>query len=88
MFYVYVLKSVRDGELYIGSTNNLRTRASLHNNGKVLSTKRRSPFTLIYYEAYTAEGDARHRESNLKSRGQARRQLLGRISGGLLRGQS
>ncbi|NQV88174.1 MAG: GIY-YIG nuclease family protein [Parcubacteria group bacterium] len=84
MFYVYVLKSSKDSELYIGSTKDLVKRFSEHNNGKVRSTKSRKPFTLIYYEAYLAEGDARERESNLKLRGQARTHLKGRIMRSLL----
>ena len=35
MNYVYVLKSTVDGELYIGSTNDLKRRIGEHNNGKV-----------------------------------------------------
>ena len=39
----------------------------------------RAPFSLVYYEAYCAERDARKRESSLKLRGQARTQLKKRI---------
>jgi len=81
MFYVYVLKSKKDEELYIGSTNNLKDRFRKHNNGLVSSTKTRTPFVLVYYEAYTNEQDARQRESRLKKRGQSRYQLLKRIEG-------
>jgi putative endonuclease len=79
MYYVYILKSLKDGDLYIGSTNNLKHRIVEHNSGKVFSTKARTPFILTYYEAYKSETDARHRESSLKLRGQARAQLLKRI---------
>ena len=83
MYYLYVLKSKADSELYIGSTNDLRRRLIEHNTGKSLSTEFRRPFKLIYYEAYSAESDARRREHQLKFRGQARRQLLGRASASL-----
>ena len=79
MFYVYVLKSKKDGKFYTGSTNNLRKRFEEHNNGKVFSTKNRRPFELIYYEAYKSEKDARKRESNLKLRSRAYTQLKKRI---------
>lgn len=79
MFYLYILKSIKNGELYIGSTNDLKRRFSEHNKGKSSSTKCKRPYELIYYEAYKAESDARRRESMLKFRGQARRQLLARI---------
>ena len=80
MFYTYVLKSKKDGKLYIGSTNDLKRRLTQHNSGEVKSTKPRIPFILIYYEAYSAEEDARHREHNLKLRSKALSQLLKRIS--------
>lgn len=80
MFYTYVLKSKKDNKLYIGSTTDLKRRFFEHNSGLVKSTKPRRPFKLIYYEAYAAEADARHREHNLKLRSKALTQLLKRIS--------
>lgn len=79
MFYLYILGSKKDKELYIGSTNNLKKRLIEHNSGKVPSTKPRIPLSLLYYEAYLAEEDARNREARLKQRGQARAQLMKRL---------
>ena len=31
MFYVYILQSLKDGELYIGLTDNIRKRLLKHN---------------------------------------------------------
>lgn len=84
MFYVYIIKSKKDGELYIGSTNDLRKRFQEHNSGLNRSTKHRVPFELIYYEAYKSESDARKREHNLKLRANALSQLKRRISKSLL----
>jgi len=80
MYYVYILKSVKDGKLYTGSTNDLRRRLSEHNADKVLSTKGRAPFELRYYEAYASEKDARRREASLKKDGKALGQLKRRTS--------
>ncbi|MCK4357724.1 MAG: GIY-YIG nuclease family protein [Candidatus Cloacimonetes bacterium] len=80
MFYVYVLKSKKDRNLYIGSTNDLRRRMREHNTGRVFSTKSRRPFELIYYEAYKTEKDARKREKALKLRSRAFAQLRKRIN--------
>lgn len=80
MFYVYVLKSQKDKELYVGSTNNLKRRVDEHQNGKSFSTQFRTPFELVYYEAYKNEKDAREREQGLKLRGNARRFLKERIA--------
>jgi len=54
MWYVYILRSRIDNNLYIGSTNNIGRRLSEHNSGKVDSTKTRLPFSL---EAYVAVKD-------------------------------
>ena len=80
MFYVYVLKSLKDNELYVGSSNNLKRRIQEHQNGKSFSTRLRRPFEPIYYEAYKNEKDSREREQALKLRGNARRFLKERIA--------
>jgi putative endonuclease len=51
MFYTYVLKSKKDGELYVGWTNDLKNRFMQHNKGLVTATKYRLPMELFYYEA-------------------------------------
>jgi len=71
MYYVYILKSLKDEKLYIGSTNDLKRRLSEHNNGLNRSTKARRPFELRYYESYSSEYDARTREYRLKKDGKA-----------------
>ncbi len=76
---MYILKSVKDDKLYIGSTSNLVKRLKEHNSGKVESTKNRIPLKVAYFEAYANEEEARHREHNLKLRARALRQLLIRI---------
>jgi len=79
MFYIYILKSKIDNNLYVGSTNDLKRRFKEHNDGKVISTKFRKPLELIYYEAYKVERDCRKREHNLKLRSRAFAQLKKRI---------
>jgi len=54
MWYVYILRSAIDKNLYVGSTNNIRRRLTEHNSGKVGSTRRRIPLSL---EAYIAVKD-------------------------------
>lgn len=67
MFYVYILQSEKDKELYTGYTNDLRRRMYEHNAGKNTSTHYRLPLKLIYYEAYLDKKDALGRELFLKS---------------------
>jgi putative endonuclease len=66
-FYVYVLRSEQDRQMYIGSTNNLKARVHLHNSGQAISTRPRRPFALIFYEAYLNESDAKRREQYFKT---------------------
>ena len=74
MYYVYVLQSKRDKNIYIGFTRDLVKRFERHNLGKVRSTKSRRPFVLVYYEEYKDKKDATKREHHLKTRQQ--RELL------------
>lgn len=67
MFYVYILKSLKDASLYTGYTNDLKRRFAEHNEGKSKSTKPKAPFKLVYYEAYSSQSDAKHREHMLKN---------------------
>ncbi len=67
MYYVYLLKSKKDGSLYIGYTTNLRKRFTEHNNGSSKATMYKRPYRLIFYEAFDNRIDAKHREIYLKS---------------------
>ena len=67
MFYIYVLQSDKDKNLYIGFTTNLKKRLEFHNLGLNKSTACKRPLKLIYYESYLLEKDARAREKFLKS---------------------
>ena len=74
MYYVYVLRSRKDKDLYTGCTNDLKKRILLHNQGKVYATHERTPFDLIFYEAFINKHDAFAREQWLKT-GWGRNQL-------------
>ena len=67
MFYVYVLKSIKDGKLYVGKTNDLKSRFHLHQAGRVNATKNRLPLQLIFYEAFINKTDAGRDELFYKS---------------------
>ncbi|PIS14835.1 hypothetical protein COT64_00575 [Candidatus Shapirobacteria bacterium CG09_land_8_20_14_0_10_39_12] len=51
MFYVYILKSKKDNNLYTGYSSDLKERIKWHSEGKSQATKWRLPIELIYYEA-------------------------------------
>ena len=50
MICVYLLKSLKDGKQYIGSTITLNKRLQQHNAGTVTSTKYRRPLMLVGYQ--------------------------------------
>ncbi len=82
MYYVYVLQSRKDGNIYIGSTSNLKKRFEVHNAGGVESTKLRRPLVLIFYEAFRSKTDALVDEKFFKS-GYGREVLRGKIKNSL-----
>jgi putative endonuclease len=78
MWYVYILKSLRDKKYYTGYTGDLRKRFKQHNNGAVYSTRHRNPLVIVYYEAGLDEEKAQLREKYLKT-SWGKRYLKGRI---------
>lgn len=64
-FYVYVLKSEKDGNNYVGFTGNLRKRLNEHEKGLVKSTANRQPLKLIYFEACLNQQDATKKEKSM-----------------------
>lgn len=83
MYYVYIIKSKANGELYIGSTNNVKKRLDEHDLGKERATKKYKPWKIAYLEGYFSENDARSREHNLKYFGKVYSQLKRRIKNSL-----
>lgn len=77
-YYTYALKSLKDGKLYIGWSNDLKKRLGDHNEGKVTATKFRRPLVLVYFEACLSKESAVRREKSLKT-GFGRRYLNDRI---------
>ena len=66
MWYVYFLQ-LCDGDIYVGSTNDLRRRVGSHQRGHVDSTKAYLPIALKSYVAVLTERNARELERYLKS---------------------
>ena len=78
MWYVYILRSLRDNNLYIGSTNDIKRRLTEHNSGMVDSTKGRIPFRLEAFIAVKDKTKAVELEQYFKS-GSGRVMLKKRI---------
>ena len=67
MFFVYVLKSLVNGNFYVGLTENVDQRISRHNRGDNRSTKAHRPWKLFFFEPHNLRIEARKREVYLKS---------------------
>lgn len=80
MYYVYLLKSIKNKTTYIGYTSDLKKRLLLHNQGKVLSSTKNKPWILVYYEAYFDKSDATQRERMLKQDGRSKTWLKKRLN--------
>ena len=67
-FFVYILRSERDGSLYVGQTNDLSRRLDQHNNPHGRSyTAKRGPWVLCHREEHADRSAASRRERYLKS---------------------
>lgn len=64
---MYVLQSEKDHQFYTGYSQDLKGRFEQHTKGKVVSTSKRLPVHLVYYEACLDKRDAQHRERYLKT---------------------
>jgi len=67
MFWVYILKSLKNNRLYTGSTGNLGRRLFEHNTGRSKYTKLTKPFKLVYKQIFKTRSEAVRRELFLKS---------------------
>jgi predicted GIY-YIG superfamily endonuclease len=66
MYYVYFLQ-MSNGQIYTGSTKDLKVRMYEHKRGNVTTTSKYLPVELIGYEAYQLKSDAQRREKFLKT---------------------
>ena len=66
-YHVYILLSLKNNDIYIGSTANLQNRINLHNQGKIKSTKAYKPWKLLEYRKFNSRGEAMKQEMFLKN---------------------
>ena len=68
MFYVYLLKSLKNPEkTYIGYTNNLKERLRKHNKGGSSYTSDFIPWKLVSFVGFDEEGKALEFEKYIKT---------------------
>jgi len=66
MHYVYLLK-LSNNAYYVGQTKDLKLRLAEHNRGKVFSTVKHKPQTLVWYCAFKNKKKALDFEKYLKT---------------------
>ena len=67
-YYVYILRSFKDGTYYVGSTQDLHSRIERHNQGRTKYTKPKRPWKLVYHEEHPDRSSAVKRELEIKKR--------------------
>ena len=76
IYYVYMLKSKGINSVtYVGYTNNLKKRISLHNSGKGAKFTKGRKWQLIYKEKYNTKKEAISREYYIKNNRKLRDKL-------------
>lgn len=67
MYYFYILRSLKNGQLYLGSTPDLKARIKSHNIGENKATKAFIPYELIFYSGFKSKKDAINCEQYFKT---------------------
>ncbi|MBO3696989.1 GIY-YIG nuclease family protein [Roseivirga sp. E12] len=65
-YYIYILKSEKDGSFYIGYSHNPEERLVKHNNSNRGYTSTKKPWKLVYTETFGHKSAAIQRERFLK----------------------
>ena len=66
-YYSYVLKSVKNGILYKGSTQDIEKRIEYHNKGLVQYSSKHIPWELVLFEEFKTRSEAMQREKWYKT---------------------
>lgn len=67
MYYTYVLLSTKEKKMYLGFTQDLKTRMELHRRGFMMKGKNNGSLKLVYLEACLNKKDAVRRDKYLSS---------------------
>jgi len=67
MYFVYILRSLKDKSYYTGFTSDVEGRLKEHNSGSVIYTSSKRPYQLVWHCAFTEKIKAIQFEKYLKS---------------------
>ena len=65
-YYVYILQSLKNGQFYIGQTQNVIARLEKHNNGFSKYTSKFTPWNLVWVKVLNTRKEAFKLEQSLK----------------------
>jgi putative endonuclease len=68
LFHTYILKSIKTGRHYYGSSGDVDRRLREHNDGEVTSTRSGRPWVIRYLEEFENKSQATQRERYFKKR--------------------
>ena len=76
-YFVYLIATLKKNKVisYVGFTNNLKKRLSLHNSGKGAKFTRGSNWKIIYRKKYTNKKKAMSEEYKLKKNHKLRNKI-------------
>jgi putative endonuclease len=66
-YFMYVLKSRKDGSLFKGITRDVGVRLKHHNAGKHIKTKQKIPLEVVYIELHATYAEALKRKTFFSS---------------------
>ena len=76
-YFVYLIGCYKHQKIttYVGYTNNLKKRLSLHNNGKGAKFTKGRNWKLLYYEKHQTKKEAMLRENYIKKNRKLRNEI-------------
>jgi len=68
VYYVYILRSLKDGSFYVGQAQDLEERLQRHNSGRSRYTNKKKPWEMVYSEECATRELAQKREKEIKGK--------------------
>ena len=81
MYFVYILYSKDFDRYYVGQCEDLESRLKRYNGKAVPSTKKYTPWEMVYTESFSSRSEAVKRETEIKNK-KSRRYIEFIIGGG------
>lgn len=76
MYFVYIIKSLDNKQLYVGVSSNPIKRLSYHNQKRGAKFTKRKQFKLVFLEEHPSLSSARQREIQIKKWSRKKKEIL------------